>query len=321
MKITPIVSHAGLETGKYTRWVLRRDFSEDHLLCLLCMIGEFDASASEVMRLLARHWSSLTGAADRSALALDALHRMARGERFDTNEWSRRMFRGRIRLELEDLPEPVRLALGRTVAPATWDVFMTIPEGYELCGKDGAGQSAFAYLSTEGVLFREGPERQRQVTAQVASFPALFAQALQRSSQARWAIARTLSQDHLRCLLWLVGEFAARSRTVLQVLRLHRIELSDADRAIAALQAMTRMALFGERIDVDELERRCDRGRGCLEFGDLPERARATLEAAKPGTQWQMDIMTPEGYEIWGVDATGRNIGARVSLSGTVAFR
>lgn len=43
MKITPIIRHAGLEGGKYTRWVLRLDFSNDHLLCLLRMIGEFDA--------------------------------------------------------------------------------------------------------------------------------------------------------------------------------------------------------------------------------------------------------------------------------------
>jgi len=55
-----------LGNGKYTEWVLRRDFTEDHLLCLLCMVGEFDTHAPEVMRLLWQNASRLKGMARRT---------------------------------------------------------------------------------------------------------------------------------------------------------------------------------------------------------------------------------------------------------------
>lgn len=328
--IFPVEFQSMLEYGKYTRWVLWREFSADHLLCLLCMIGEFDARASAVMRLLERHWPSLTYSEHRAILALEAIRCIARGERFDRFEWARRQLRGRIPLEAGDLPEPVRAALGQTAPGATWDLVMMIPEGYEIGGKNAAGQSIYAYFSPQGALIHTGPERRRGEAAKPSIFPAWFAQALERSSRAWWAVARGFSEDYLLCLLWLVGEFEVRSAGMLPLLEQGRTELPDAGRAIMALLAMRRMACMvssiSERFDVDELERRIDRGRAHLEFDDLPEPVRAALEAASPGTQWQGVWMIPEAYELWGYErgaegTTGRLIEASASPHGTVVLK
>jgi len=314
-----------LGNGKYTEWVLRRDFTEDHLLCLLCMVGEFDTHAPDVMRLLWQNASRLKGET-RSVLALEALHCIVRGERFDRYEWSRRMTSGGpIRREVGDLPEPVRDVLGAAAPRATWDLVMAIAEGYELGGKDVAGRKIYAYFSPEGRAIHVGPERRRGEATKPSFFSAALAEMIERSSRARWATARVCSEDHVLCLLWLVAEFAARAPGVLCVLEEHRAELADGGRLLTVLNAMCRMASgmssIAERFDVDELDRRIGRGRAHLEFGDLPEPVRARLSAASPGTRWKFVLMTPEGYELGGEETSGRFIEPAVSRSGEVVFK
>ena len=144
-----------LGNGKYTEWVLRRDFTEDHLLCLLCMVGEFDTHAPEVMRLLWQNASRLKGET-RSVLALEALHCIVRGERFDRYEWSRRMTSGGpIRREVGDLPEPVRARLGAASPGTRWKFVLMTPEGYELGGEETSGRFIEPAVSRSGeVVFK-----------------------------------------------------------------------------------------------------------------------------------------------------------------------
>lgn len=86
---------AELVFGKYTRWTSRQGtaFADEHLLALLCVAGEIEAGARE---LLAHLESSVAGLADasdanegRSMLALQGLVFMARGKRFGADGWMR----------------------------------------------------------------------------------------------------------------------------------------------------------------------------------------------------------------------------------------
>jgi len=306
--------------GKYTNWVLLRDFSADHLLCLLCMIGEFDARAGEIIDLLWRHRSSLAGA-ERSYHALEAMNLFAHGERFDRHEWARRVGRSSMRLELADLPEPVRAAAGAAIPDAAWDWIMMLAEGYEFGGKDAAGQKIHANISANGAVIHVGPERRRGEETKPSFFPAELAQAIESNARARWAAARVCAEEHVLCLLWLAGEFFARSHSVLRVLDAHRAEAQGAERAIVALRAMCSMVQFRERFDVDELDRRISRGRGNLQFDDLAEPVRAALAAAAPAAQWPFVWMNPEGFQLIGKNAAGASIEASVSHLGEVALR
>lgn len=93
--------------GKYTQWLLLSAFRADHLLCLLCMIGEFDRCSPKILRLFWGDAHKLAGS-ERSVLALDALHCLVRGDRFDRYAWARNMFAWpRIR-EAGALPEGER---------------------------------------------------------------------------------------------------------------------------------------------------------------------------------------------------------------------
>ena len=201
---------AQLRNGKYkdAYWVLLKEFTEDHLLCLLCMIGEFDARVSELMPSLWDNWAQLRGQ-HRSILALEAMHRMARGERVDRMEWARRIGDGRMQREFGDLPEPVRAAASQAAPGIEWTLIMMIAEGYELGGKDGSGQAIHVYLSENGKLIHAGPERRRgEENSPTAFSETLFAK-IGRQERAKWAISRVISEENLLCLLCLVGEFEA----------------------------------------------------------------------------------------------------------------
>jgi len=63
------------------------------------------------------------------------------------------------------------------------------------------------------------------------------------------------TDDELRGLLWVIGEFAARSYGMLEVLEQRRSEIPREQRALAALRLLERFTL-GERFDSTELQRR-----------------------------------------------------------------
>ena len=306
-----------LRQGKYTQWVLLREFSEDHLLCLLCMIGEFDACASKVLRPIWRDWAMLRGQY-RSVLALEALHRIVRGERFDRQEWARRIPDGRMYREVGDLPEIVRNALSVNVPGAEWNLVMMIAEGYELGGKDADGKNVYAYFSEAGGVIHIGPARRRGETTNPSIFSARLSEAIGRDSRARWATMRVIAQEDLLCLLWLAGEFEAMSHGVFGHLDSLRAELQDVNRALIALRAMHCMVRFRERFDIDELDRRFDRGRAHLEFDDLPDAVRDGLERASPGTCWTFVWMLQGKYVLVGNDTAGQSIEVSVSPLGEV---
>lgn len=308
-----------LRFGKYTNWATREEFSKEQLRCLLWMVGEFDASASKVLDLLAGHWSELRGA-ERAYLALEAIHRMARGERFGVDEWARRIHRGRATLETSDLPESVRSALHVAAPGATWEFVMMISEGYEVGGKDATERRLHAILSAQGAVNYLGPARRRGEQKSPSAFSAELEEVLKRSKYTQWATAREFSAEYLRCLIWMVGEFDARSLVVLEVLNRDQARLADHRRAVIALEAMCRMAR-GEYFDADELVRRIDRGRAHLEFNDMPEALRAAAQHAAPQVIWNFVMMRPEGYLLGGSATEGKHVAADVLRVGEVTLR
>ncbi len=305
-----------LGSGKYTKWATRGEFSKAHLKCLLWMVGEFDASASELLDLLAGHRSDL-GGAERALLALGAICCMARGERFGVNEWAQRMHQGRAYLEISDLPESVRSALHVAAPGATWEFVMMIPEGYEVGGKDVTRGPLHAILSAQGAVNYLGQARQRGEQKLASVFSAELEQELNRNKYTKWATDREFSAEHLRCLLWMVGEFYARSRVVLEVLNREQAKLADHRRAVIALEAMSCMA-EGEWIDAAELVRRMDCGGARLGFNDVPEALRAAVQHAAPQVIWNFVMMRPDGYLL---GTEGQWVSAVVQRAGKVTLR
>ena len=74
---------AQLAGSQYTRWVLDRGFTEDNMLALLCMIGEFDACASGLLKPLFEDRANLRPS-HRPICALEGLR----------GQWSRRLKSG-----------------------------------------------------------------------------------------------------------------------------------------------------------------------------------------------------------------------------------
>jgi hypothetical protein len=63
------------------------------------------------------------------------------------------------------------------------------------------------------------------------------------------------TDDELRGLFWVIGEFVSRSYGMFEVLEQHRSEIPKEQRALAALWLLERFAL-GQRFDSSELQRR-----------------------------------------------------------------
>jgi hypothetical protein len=75
------------------------------------------------------------------------------------------------------------------------------------------------------------------------------------SRRSRKTLTRGRFTDQELCgLLWVIGEFMARSHGILELLERHRGEIPKEQRAIAALRLLHRFA--GERFDSTELQRR-----------------------------------------------------------------
>lgn len=167
-----------LRLGKYTSWVVRREFAAPHLECLLRLVEEYDAGADAIIDLLERH-----GAREgRGHLALQALHGIARGDRLTVDQWVRRM---------------------------------------------GSG-SGYTRNSDQ----------------------------LPTSKRSRKTLTRgRFTDEELRGMLWVIGEFAARSYGMLQVLEQHRGEIPKEQRALAALRLLQRFT-SGERFNSTQLQRR-----------------------------------------------------------------
>jgi len=245
-----------LRLGKYTRWVTDAEFRAEHLIGLLWMVGEFDASAPKLLDLLCGLQPELRGT-DRAYFALEGIHGMVRGERFDVQEWAQRISRGRGYLVPADLTAPMRSALQAAAPGASWRTVMMIPEGYELSGTDAAGQPVHAYLSAAGAVEELRGMRRRGKLVLTSIISAELAQPLSSSKYTQWAVSRELSERYLRCLLWLVGEFGARAYTLLELLKKHSGALAGHLRALIALEVLSRMCLK-ERFDLAELERRME---------------------------------------------------------------
>ena len=133
--------------------------------------------------------------------------------------------------------------------------------------------------------------------------------------------ATDLSEEQLRCVLWLVGEFNARAFGVMEVLRRNDRELAGASRAVLALEAMSRVVTYGERLTVNTWAQRMHLGRGHLEFGDLPQALRAALEKAAPETTWRFAMIADEGYELHGSDTREKQFSASVGNDGKVVIK
>ena len=131
--------------------------------------------------------------------------------------------------------------------------------------------------------------------------------------------AEDLSEEHLRAVLWMVGEFAGRSLSIVELLDQHRAELSGAMRGVLALQALSQVINYRERFDVNGWVQRMMRGRAWLEPGDLPEGLRAELGRAATGIEWK-GVIAKDGYELWGGDASGKSVGARIDPAGHVTI-
>ncbi len=260
-----------LRFGKYTDWVCEGEFSKEQLKCLLWAVGEFNVSASSILELLWKHRAELHGA-ERAYLALVGIRNMALGERFCVDEWSRRFgreFDRRIGRPIDDLPEPGRSALHQASAGVMWDIVMMIHEGYEVTGKDATGQRLYAMLSTEGAIEYIGPARQlgNQPSPSIFSiFSTELEQELNRGLRTHWAAARTFTAEHLRCLLWMIGEFSYRSYTVFKILTRGQAQLADHRCAVAALEAISLMVHGWP--DTDDLARRIGYGRAHPEFNE-----------------------------------------------------
>jgi hypothetical protein len=305
---------ASLDRGKYTAWAARPAFSEEQLRALLWMVGEFAVHAAALLGLLYEQRQRFRGA-ERGYLALEALRCMVDGERFPAEEWPHRIQRNRGFLLVEDLPEHARTA----VAGETWQRVMRMQSGYELLGKDSAGELLWAYVATGGRILSRGPHRLRGEPAEPSAFSPRLEEQLREHSQTRWAPARTLSEAHLRCLLWLVGEFSGRQYSIMEVLHEHAGRSPERQRAITALGTMERLVYYQERFGVDELLRRLASVRASAEFADLPAPVRAAMKCALPGAEWQAPLVTATGYAASGA-AAGDGI-VHVSRTGSVTVR
>lgn len=315
--VFPPELETSLKVGKYTRWVTRTAFTAEQLRGVIAIVSEFDKSASPLLKLIWRHSTELRGS-ERAALALEALHCFARGERFAVNEWARRTHRGRVILEFLDLPDAVRSSLVAAAPLATWQLVMQIPEGYEVGGKAADGQSLFGYVSIQGVINALGPERRRGEPAAAVVLSPSFVDELTRSPSTQWAAARGFAQEHLHCLLWLAGEFGARAPAVLSFLDRYVADIHDHQSALIALGTLFRCVSMGEWIDIAELQRRIERGRAHLEFIDLPEVVQAAAARAAAKAKWDLVIALQSGFRLSGLEPTGDSVVALIAPTGDV---
>jgi hypothetical protein len=76
-----------------------------------------------------------------------------------------------------------------------------------------------------------------------------FRQQLAQGKYTDWAAA--LTEEEVRCVLWLVGEFNARAFGIMGVLKAAEAELKTSSRAVQALEALTRVATYGEHLTVN----------------------------------------------------------------------
>lgn len=278
-----------LEKAQYTRWVLRRPFNEDNLYALLCMIGLFDAHARPILNLWFDDWPNLRFF-HRPILALEALHQIARGERFSCERWPLRLTRGSAALKIDDLSGPARNTIARNAPGAAWSQVMEIDEGFELGGQDAEGQLLWAYVAIDGNLVYLGKNRRRGETTKTPAFSPALLERAKGDGRSRWAVQRVCAEDHLRCILWLAGEWNARSHLFFEPTRRTQLidrKLSD---GLVALEAMQSFVGF-EYFDVAEFDRRIVCGSGHSRPQGLPVAAQSSLRERAIGEDFHAFVL------------------------------
>lgn len=308
---------AQLARSQYTRWVLDRGFSEENMLSLLCMIGVFDTYASRLLNPLFEDWANLRQF-HRPICALEGLHQLARGERFNCEDWPRRLLTGRIALQFEDLPAPVGEALTKAFPAAKWLHILKIDEGFEVGGQTAEAQAIWVYVTPDGHIISQGPDRRRGETTKVAAFSAALIERIKSESRSRWATQRVCAEEHLRCIIWLAGEFVARTGGVFEHWKRSVLTQPELANGMVALEVMRCMVRFRERFEVAEFERRLERGRGHLALGDLPERIRSKLQAQFPERQWNYIWLIHGEYTALGEKESEQTVEVRVLPDGEV---
>ncbi len=306
-----------LRLNKYVRWVFLQETSDSHLVCMLRCIGEFEESQEAILGFLVRNYENFRGSR-LSCLALEGLHCMARGDRFNQEEWARRTHSGRIGLAASDLPAAIQQAADAAYPGISWDWAMSIDEGHEIGGSDPAGKRAYAYVTPEGRVIYAGPDRKRGEMLNPPGFSQELVAAISKEPLARWSVARPLSMENFICVLFLIGEFEARSHELRNHFAARKTELSEAERSLVALEALCQMVRFRERFDVVELEQRMSRGRGHLTADDLPLPVRKRLQDHYPGVAWEWIWKKGDDYEALGKDQKGQTVDVLHSRSGSI---
>jgi hypothetical protein len=304
-----------LRMGKYTAWVTRVRFTLEDVRTLVRIVGEYRAGASAIIDVIAECLSERDRSLQsRAVVALQGIDQMAIGERCSVDGWGVMIGRGRGFLRIADLPEAAHRGLDGAAPGVQWnaDFLLRVPEGFEAYGKDASGKGWFALLSPEGVVSYLGADRKPGEAKDPSVFPDEMQSELRQDKTTRWAVERVLAAEHLRRLLWLADEFACRATQILELLRAQRDRLAAERRAVLAVELMCRM-VKGERFDVDELERRMERGRAHLILDDLPETLRAGLKRAAPETDWGPPMMMPGAYLLNGAGPGKLMVGAHLA--------
>jgi hypothetical protein len=305
-----------LRLGKYTKWATLVRFSLEDLRTLARIAGEFQAGAAAIIDSI---WKP--GMQSRALVALQGIEQMVLGERRSPDAWGLRIGKGRGFLRISDLPEAARRGLDAAAPGVKWDpdFLLEVPEGFEALGKDASGKRVFALFSAQGAVSYLGPERRAGEAKDPSVFPPDMRRELAEDKLTRWAVGRVLSAEDARHLLWLADEFACRASGILELLRTQHEKLARERRAVLALEMMCRM-VSGERFDVNELERRFERGRARLALEDLPETLRVALKRAAPETNWDSVMMMPGVYLVNGSGPGKLMVGAHLTPGGAVSI-
>ena len=239
------------------------------------MIGVFDAHARQMLNLWSDDWPNLKSF-HRPLLALECLHQIVRGERFVCERWPLRLGRGRAHLEIEDLPATVQQTIARVASGVAWRQIMEMDDGFELCGQNADGQALWAYMSTEGRLIHMGQDRRRGETTKTPAFSPALLERIGSDGHTRWATQRVCDEAHLRCILWLAGEWNARTSYFFDPMRRAVLVEKGFSDGVVALEAMQSFVGF-EQFDVAEFERRIKRGCGHSHPGGLPVNSKHSI--------------------------------------------
>ncbi len=144
-----------LTYGKYTKWAV--NLTEAQLGGMLWMIGEFGYRSwlLSTRLLMDAEWGRFRGY-PRARLALESISRIVlRGERFDMEEASARIRRGRGHLKFFDLPETVQTAAHAASPKTRRDSVMQSVDGFELEGLDAKGRTVGFSITDQGEVFEK----------------------------------------------------------------------------------------------------------------------------------------------------------------------